>query len=298
MTFLCVDSMKGFDQPALPASLPMGSVEAFRSWIVTNQVIHYNNAIYFTNTSGELEGYGNFGAKNFNSYTTYLQFTGSNSFNLFNSRRSAMDPDKMLQFFVTIDYYIPEIAQVGWAGWVRALYLEANVGLVSSITSNSFVTVNPKYEFVYMNVPGLEQFKVEVKGVYSNSWPAQIAGPGTQSDSPTQFPPEFTTNNYVVLNSWYSMGDTNETRISIKVGGKTRRYTQFGQPLDKNPTVTIKPESLFASFARGAQVTIESSTNMINWTSVTNFSDTKGTGFISLPYTKNQPREFFRVGIR
>lgn len=293
-SFFCVVNTKGFDSPTLPASLPMGSVEIFRSWIVTNQIVGVDCSLYFTNKSGEAEAWGNFGGKTFKTYRAYQQFVATNGLGIFTEHYSTIDLSKSVRFVHGIFYSIPELKP---NDIVECLRVNTNIGLASSITSNSFLNLPTQTEFAQIHVPGLEKFVVEVKGVYTNSWPAPIIGPGVQSDSPTKFPTELTTNNYVVLNPWYSIGDTNETRITIQVGGNIRKYTKFGSPLDKPPVMAITKNYVTASFARGAWVTFETSSDRINWSSITNISDSDGIGSISISYTKNQPQQFYRVGI-
>lgn len=290
---LGVVNTKGVETQALPASLPIGSVEAFRSWIVTNQMVSVNNILYFTNTSGVLEGGGTFGGKNFNSYLAYQQFTGSNSLSLFNQLRSSMDSSKMLRFAVTVKYYIPELG-----GLVQTLLIHTNIGIVSTITSNSFVTAPVENELSYVHVAGLQQFTVEVSGLYTNSWPAIVGRPQQSPPAgftPPIFPPELTTNNYVVLNQWYSMG-TNDVTFSITTDGKTRRYNRFGEAFDRPPVMSIHGNVISASFTRGATITFESSPNLINWNPVATFIDSGAFGNCSIQYNSTQPKLFFRAG--
>jgi hypothetical protein len=178
--------------------------------------------------------------------------------------------------------------------------VDTPIGTPSTVTSNSFVNLPARKEYAYIKVPGLQKFVVEVVGLYTNSWPAEVGRP-TQIPpagfNPPQFPVELTTNNYVILNRWYSLG-TNDVTFSITVGFNTRRYNRFGEALNKPPTVTTKSNLIAASFTRWATVSIESSPNNYTWTSITNFVDSSGLGVLSMPMPikKNYPMEFFRVG--
>lgn len=295
--FLCVDKTRGTDNQLPPASLPVGSPTVFRSWIVTNQIVQVNNRLYYTATNGQAGDWGNFGWKTFSSYPSYQQFTSSNFFRVFNEARTFMDANKQLRQFVLVEYYIPDL-DINYA--IRVMEINTNIGIVSTITSNSFLSAPSLMELGYVRVPGLQRFVVEVNGLYTNSWPAQPGRPPQTPPlgfNPPQFPTELTTNNYVVLNKWYSMG-TNQATFTIVTPALTRRYNRYGERLDVPPTIRVSNDCALVSFVRGATITIECSSNFVNWTTVTNFTDHAAIGAYSMPINKSQPCTFFRAGSR
>jgi len=293
--FLCVVDTEGViiplppPPPAPPVMLSIGSFDALNEGAVTNEEQAFGTTLFYTNNAGVRNSSGSgFGGK-FPSFEAYKAYTISNAFSIFSEWKPFMDPNKVLRWRSYVGY-----ATLGNA--FNSLECDIKLGLVSLITSNTFANAfDPTNLCTIIPVKGLEQFVVEVKGLYTNSWPAQ--GQLARQVIPSPFPPERTTNNIVVLNLWYSLG-TNEVRFTIKAGEKTRRYTQFGDPLDVPPVIRMTTDCITASFARGALARVESSTNLVNWTIVANISDTEGLGFISLPYTINKPCQFYRVGIQ
>ncbi len=296
---LCVVNMRGIEVPTgLPDSIKaVGNLEAFRSWIVTNRQVRANFALYFTTTQGVYDGLGGSETITFKSYTGFQQYMASNCFRLFNQKQSAMNPTTQVESVFDVAYDQPDLNP---NGYTYPISIDTPIGKPITVTSNSFVNLPTRKEYAYIKVPGLKKFVVEVKGLYTNSWPAEIGRPAQIPPigfNPPQFPPELTTNNYVILNRWYSLG-TNEVTFSITVGPNTRRYNRFGEALDKPPIATISGSNITASFARWATVSIESSSDLSNWSMVTNFVDSNGLGTISMPMPikKNCPMEFFRVG--
>lgn len=296
---LCVVSTKGVIDPyGLPTSLEaVGSLEKFRSWIVTNQMVRVDYAIYFVNLQGQNDFQYNSEGVTFKSHSGFQQFMASNCFRFFNLRRTNMNPTTQVEAVYHASYYLPELNP---NRLTDALTVDTAVGIPSAVNSNSFVNLPTQKEYAYIRVPGLQKFVVEVTGLYTNSWPAesgrpiQIPPPGF---NPPQFPTELTTNNYVILNRWYSMG-TNDVTFTITVGPNTRRYNRFGEALNKPPTVTANSGTITASFSRWATVSIESSPDLHTWTTVTNFVDSSGLGTVSLPMPikKTCLMEFFRAG--
>lgn len=284
---LGVVNTEGVDPQAPPASLPIGSAEEFRSWIVTNRRVHVECALYFVNKSGVPDAQGTFGWTAFSSYAVYQRYIASNSLSILNQCKERIDPSIPIDAVYWVSYYLPDIKPIGV---VDALNIDTSVGLASAVTSNSFVNLPVRIERAYINIPNLKKFTVEVKGLHTYSWP-----PGTGVSPKFIPPPEFTTTNYVVLNPWYSFG-TNDATFSITVGNITRRYNRFGEAFDQPPIVKLNGSNLTASFARWANITVESSSNFTSWNVVTNWNDVVGTGSFSMPINRNKPMEFFRVG--
>lgn len=296
---LCVVSTKGSIGDGPPNKLPMlGSVGAYRGWIVTNQILSVSTSVRYTNGSGLLVGPGNLKGIKFASEASYQSYIRSNGFRIFSENVNLFDPAKPLFFVVDIGYGLPELDQ---SGVVLVTRVRKAIGLPSTVTSNSFAESVPFDEHAYVSVPGLQAFRVEVRGLYTNSWPATSGKSSNSGDANviSLFPPELTTNNFVVLNPWYSMATNGtEVRIAIMVNGKTTWYSQFGEVLNNVPTIRLIGNSLNCTFAKGARVAVETSTNMVQWSSFTNFSDLGGVGSISVPMTNDRPRQFFRVGIQ
>lgn len=294
---LCVVNTEAAVGSPLPSKLPMmGSDLAFRTWIVTNQMVSVGTYVLYTNDTGLLiNGFGYLKGLTFRSESEYQSYVRSNGFRLFMSNSNSFPQTKPLHFLIDVGYYLPDLDS---GGPIYVMNVHKQIGLPATVTSNSFVGNIPFQEHAYFRVPDLEAFTVEVRGLYTNSWP-RIVGRHDGANLVPPAPLELTTNNYVVLNPWYSVG-TNQTevRISIKVGGKTRWYTQFGESLDSTPAIRLTGNTIECSFARGAIATIETSTNLAYWSSFTNFSDLKGVGSFSVTIPKDQPRKFFRVGIQ
>jgi len=293
--FLCVVDTEGVDLPTLPARLSIGSFTALNEGAVTINGQSFGTTLYYTNNAGVFDSRTSGLGTQFQSFATYKAYTISNTFWMFSQFRPEMDPNKVLRWRIYVGF-----GEQSLGNTFNSLVCDTKIGTVSSVTSNTFANAfNPTNICAIVPVQGLQQFMVEVKNIYTNSWPAPInqsSRSRVESVLP-YFPPERTTNNVVILNPWYSLG-TNEVRFTIKAGGKTRRYTQFGDALDTPPVVAMTNECVTASFARGALARVESSTNLVNWTIVANISDTEGLGFISLPYTINKPCQFYRVGIQ
>lgn len=293
----CVVSTKATVGSGPPNKLPMmGSVTAFRSWIVTNQMLSVSVSVRYTNNAGILVGPGNLKGIKFVSEDSYQSYIRSNGFRIFSENAASFDPSRPLYFVVDIGYGLPDLDP---SGVVLVTRVRKPIGLPSTVTSNSFVGSVPFNEHAYVSVPGLQRFTVEVGGEYTYTW-APTAGKVTTNVNVISPPaPELTTNNYVVLNPWYSMG-TNQTevRISVTADGRTMSYSQFGESLNTPPTISLSRGNLSCTFTRGALVSLETSTNLWHWSVMTNWSDLGGIGFSSFSITENQPQQFFKVGIR
>ncbi len=291
LCFRAVNTEAAVGSP-LPNRLSIGSDAALKEGAVTNGSRSATTLLYYTNNAGQLKvAQLPQGQLQFVSYEAFRMYAISNASKVFNAWKTNMDGGTTLRWIALIGYIEPVEGNAFYS-----LISDVKIGPISTITSNLFATsLNLTNNSVIVPVSGLQGFSVEVRGVYTNHWPTTSGRTGINIVQPP--PPELTTNNVVVMNPWYCRGtNATEVRISISAGGTTAWYTQSGDRL--GPSTLSMTNNLSCSFARGAIVQIESSTNLTSWSTVTNFSDLGKVGFISIPINRNRPREFFRVGTR
>lgn len=295
----CVVNTRATDSQVPPALIHIGTDQEMFEGAVNNVNHAFGTNLKFTNitngTADSRPAYSVGLAAGFPSFAAYTSFTISNNYYHFLRFKPLMDPSKELKLYTYVVYAYDT------GGTVVSLESRPTVGIVSAITSNSFVSAfAPTNLCVVIPIPGLEEYVMEVPGVYTNSWPA-TAGRPAQTPPPSlnlvTFPPELTTNGVVVINSIWGR-HAFDLRVSIKVGGVKYHYTQFGSKLGSPPTLNLSLTSVSSQFSRGARVTIMTSTDLRSWLTATNFSDLSGVGQFSLPYSKNQPRLFYKVGVR
>lgn len=300
LCFRAVNTEAAVGSP-LPNRLSIGSDRDMSEGAVSNANQSFGTLLKFTNiTNGLADSRGvAIGLLNgFPSFAAYTAYTISNNYSAFLKYKPLMDPNKELKLVTYVGYQLPT------GGSINSLESRPTVGIVSQITSNSFVAAfTPTNLCVIVLIPGLQRYTIEVPEIsYSNSWPATLGRP-LQTPPPSlnliAFPPERTTNDVVVIDSLWGR-HAFELRISITAQNKKSYFTQFGDAIGNvPPSLSLTKTHLRTSFSRGSRVSILSSPDLSNWIIATNFSDLGGMGQLELPYSNNsQPRFFYRVGIR
>lgn len=270
----------------LPDSLPIGDRQRMLDWVVTNSSCGTASQItYNINMSGpvHLEGQVTSTTRQWDSYASFNSYIASNAFAMFTKYRDRMNPS----YGVIFSPYVVDTSH-GAIPVLETLDATTNVGPVSTITSNSFASIRPDYFWVVVRVPGLQFFSVETSG-YSFRWSPTGA---TQSPPYPISPDEGTRTDIVMLNEWYSLA-TNRVRFAIAVAGVTNRYTEYGDCIRTSLSMKSKTE-LEAHVARGSDTCIVSSTNLVNWTIVTNILSAK-TNVLFLPIDQTKRMLYFKV---
>lgn len=299
---ISISSAVAIELPSMPKSLPIGSAQAIREWIVMNNIqggsplINFDYSVYYTDNLGRPGSRGQSVWTSFPSYPAYQRFIASNSFRIFNEVFPAMQVGTTVRFVSGAAYILPDLSE----DFVEGMRISTNIGLASLVTSNSFIGRTPYDARMYIRMQGIQTFKVEVRGIYTNTWPADPNRP-KQTPPPelgfAVFPSELTTNNWLVLNPWYCDG-SKDTTFTLSTPGKTNHFGRYGERrfevgVDNAPLMSSVQGKMAFSYAPGSVVTIQSLTNATSsWKSYTNFTDT---GMIGYNYMPIDTRESFRV---
>ncbi|MFA6314776.1 MAG: hypothetical protein WC648_00165 [Candidatus Paceibacterota bacterium] len=256
----------GFTVPkGVPAKLPIGSLEESLAWIVSRSndlpgINFYMNLMYTNSINKRCEP-GRFGSigGGLNSLEEYLNLTAVTGLELLEEvRTNIYAPTSPIYFFTSVDFHPPP------NGYVSAFFSPTPLGTIPQITSNSFRVITlPHVYRIPVHVVGLQEFRVEVGRPieYSYTWNTQKGSHYTNWPGIKQ---ECTQKDYVVLSSPYCQG-TNVVRFHITVKDQTYTYTQFGE-LIAPPVLKIdRRGNLSVAAARGADVTVETSTNGVDW---------------------------------
>ena len=202
-----------------------------------------------------------------------------------------MKPDSSLKYLATA----ADSTYEGPVVW-RTLLINTNLGFVSSVTSNSFYNAKPVDLEAVVRVQSLEEFKIQV---YSN-WPS-TSGMYTYTWTPTssvQSNPstwrEQTATNALVLNRWYSIG-LYRARFTITAGGKTMTYTQHGDPVSAGMLSIDRTTGLTAWMSVGSDTSVETTTNWVNWSTVTNLPWSMATNRAVVSVSLKNPSRFYRL---
>lgn len=270
------------DTNNLPMKLPIGSEQECWEWAVTNRPCMVNFQMYFTNHSGfMIAPFILSGTKEFHSYQAFHTCMVSNELHMFNSYRQQMDDSKTVRFVVIVYYYMNNTGE-----FYNCLIMRTNLGFPPLINSNSIAGIVPTNVWVILDVPNLQRFSVETD-TYTYTWPSQGLEPTIG------YPPELTTNNLVVINQVHAL-NTSRIRLTIGTGSHTNRYTQFGDMLTA-PSLNLGDTSITVTVSRGADTTVEATTNLTDWVFVSTNSDLAGAGIMTLPVAKDLPRRFYRA---
>ena len=187
----------------------------------------------------------------------------------------------------------------------KILVGDTYLGTIATITTNSFVGASfPTNVLVVISVPGLTNYSHTDDAGYRYVWPVPVMTTNSPPDMETNnilpgYPDELTTNGLVILNSVWGQA-TNRVRFTIGAGGVTNVYTQFGDKIKPAMFSWTNGASLAISATRGADLTVISSTNLLDWSDettvvVTNISGLSGTNQFVIPIDPSSPESFFRV---
>ncbi|MDE1974911.1 MAG: hypothetical protein KGI49_00120 [Patescibacteria group bacterium] len=277
---------------SLPDSLPIGNLDKMLDYMVSNAA-YPDFRLSFSTTTNSYQYYERTygGVLKFDSYASFEQCMMTNCWYVYtNFIASRTDVTSPIGLTVIVNYD-PVILNSG------LIILTNNVGYVGSITSNSFLGITNAFNRLRppVIVSGLSQFKVtvDVNPPYSYTWTA------SGQNSPKViggYPIEWTTNGVVILNQWYGMGQY-RARFTITANGQTRTYTQSGSPLQGAELSMTSRSNLLVSMTSGSDTYIEASTNLTDWTTVTNFpwQFTGMTNCTSIIIDPDLPEQFFRA---
>jgi hypothetical protein len=177
-----------------------------------------------------------------------------------------------------------------------SMLIDTNYVRLSGISSNSLLSMSPILEIVTIPVTNIERLTIEVdcSTHYKYTWSA--TAPAIIEGIPLSPLKERTTNNFVVLNRWYSLGQY-KTRFTIQSGGHTNVYTQLGSLLAGPKLKMVDSSHLDVTItSSGSDTTIEVSNNLKDWrpfVTLDGLSDSEVNKQILVPNYLS--RQFFRA---
>ncbi|MFA6295143.1 MAG: hypothetical protein WC666_01825 [Candidatus Paceibacterota bacterium] len=280
----------------LPERLPIGSLQEVIDWNITNATMERTVAVslIYTNSYDHLEywvtsyTYGS----NYLNYDKFIDSVVKEAMSVYSDIKNSEDIGSDIILKVCIWFEKQDINYYG-------LTFNSNLGQVDQISENVIKSAKRLFSIaeneIIIPVKGLERFEIQAdtapgelyrlwvwtedvfielnplpspysfvwnNGVYSQSRNIQIDYPEKDKDR-WHFYKETTTTNLIDLNDW-CLCATNRIRFTITAQGETKVYTQHGDVL-KQASLTISPNNLDINLPRGADVIIESSTDLVNW---------------------------------
>lgn len=279
----------------LPVFIPTAdTIEGLYDWAVTNQQVYAGITMYSYTTNMVYLKFGT--PTSFDSYAQYRAYLTSNVMSAVTMwQTNGNDPNTPMRIAAPILYL--------WNTPYTPSVIDTNGIKLSDITSNLVDSIVPRYLFVIISVPGLQQFTVNVTNsasYYSNGWSA-VTGTsfpkimGNAIVNP--YPPEKTTTDTLVLNPWY-LERTNHVRFLLESTNDTGTYTQLG-PRITPATLLSSPGPgcirIQANYTPGSDTDFLCSTDMMNWvpvpTTVLSSNVTSETVLIN----KSSPNMYFRT---
>lgn len=286
----------------LPDSLPIGSEQVMLDWAVTNRQWMQNwnplatlsqITIFFTYKDGSIGS----------SYVSAVDWV-NNSFDEFetnvvnkgnlllrsikkNYKSMQIDLSKPLKVVVEISYSDGRLAVDPSP---RVLIMEKEIGLIDTVTDDSFRNLNVKFVQSVFRFKSLERVEINIADpAYNYVWPS--GGVKTQS----VYPIEFTTSEYHVFQAWYST-NTFKARFKVTASGETATYTQTGSKLKAPSVRVLSDRAVEVSMTPGSHTVVETSTDMVNWSVMKDIPWNLSTESQTvLVYPPNSPHRFFRA---
>jgi hypothetical protein len=276
--------------PGLPESLPMfANTNQMYEWVATNQPVYPVMVLFYTANDGSpwKIQYGLVVRTNFASYGAYKDFFVSS----------------MLEFVSTAiatnaDPYGPAAVRanltIDGGPYVMSQIQVSNTSLCN-ITSNWLIGLSPTGILPQVSVPGLQQFTIQVYGLYTNAWNGSSWMPVIPP-----YPREGTGTvpGWIVLNSWYCLlGRTNEARFGVTAGGSTQVYTQTGAPLLPSVLSMADSTHLQVAMTSGSDTTIQFTDDLASaWQTLAVTAWSNNTGTVVYPLNPAvSGRQFFRA---
>jgi hypothetical protein len=305
---LALDVRGQTDYP-LPEKLPIGDIQTVRDWTVTNSLwrtsvsvgIMYQDS-FDTNNWG-----GNFPIsrpKQFASYGDYVSYIQGEAMGWINLFKTEAGPES--ETYLSSIYSIILNGEEYWP-----LVIHSDLGPIGLITSNTFLNLPQKVSGVFVPVKNLEFFNLRCGNLDYNSYDA-FWYTWDHGASDLLFGG---TNDYcVITNKIVSSTDviyaiiirdrfafaTNRVRMMAVAEGVTNIYTQHGDSIFSPTRIMINTNSIDVTFPRGADLTVESSMNGINWITTATLPWSADTNFISFPVSVDLSTEkkFYRAYVR
>ncbi len=297
----------------LPSALPIGDELTIRNWIVSTNGSSYDTHVsqthpfmdmlaYYDYSNQSHYIYNQYGGYGFESYDDYVQTMAKGAMSLLDDLIQSGDcpPENPV-------WYVPEViySYLNPPGDFVGINFWTNIGPLSLVTSNTFLNAlpisSPAYgENIVMQVPGLSYFRVDV-GTPTPCWYSWENGASTNSASwntnQAAHSYEQTCSGYLVLSHWYSIGSY-WVRITLTVNGQTAVYTQYGDMIAPPVVQLSRSKQLLVTAARGADITIWKSSDLLVWSIVSNFTSPITAQQSSIILNTSSPFNFYRASIK
>jgi len=181
------------------------------------------------------------------------------------------------------------------------LWLQYNLGPLEGITSNLVYEalmsdIPALQEQVFFPVKGLTNIIVEVSKDEGYSWSLVQARAAKASWPPAPPADEPSRPGMAVFSHWYSTGEW-RTRITLETLLERKTYTQFGESL-RPPRVEVTSNRIALNLSAGADLQVEFSPDLKNWTPFVAIPWNATTNFMSFEHPFNAKQGFFRAGVQ
>lgn len=262
----------------LPASLPMFADTNQMLDAMVHQDVYSDMWLFYTARDGTTWSFKPVFSisTNFSSYSAYKAFLVSTMLGYINlALATNANPNGQVMVFSKLT--------LNNAPYTLSLIQVTNSSM-SNVTSNWLMGLNPTIILLQVPVPNLQQFTIQVNGLYTNAWNGSL-----QMPTKPPYPPEGTTAGWLVLNPWYCLlGTTNEARFSVTASGKTQVYTQTGAPLLPPVLSMLDQDHLQVTMASGSDTTVQYASDLVSsWQTLSAIAWSTNSGTATI--TVNQP---------
>jgi len=251
----------------LPKWLPIATTNDVREWAVTNDMDHYVGfklTFKNTNDSWRYFDYPILRTK-IGSYSDYVDIVATNCFELLKRVKaySALKPQSPVILNSNVEFWDDTIPP--------SLVFYTNLGLVETLTEDTFRNLDQSWYRVIIPIVGLEEFRISLNGI-------------------DEVVPQHT--NLVIIDQKYLFGSRN-WKFQIKANGFSAQYDKIGE----QPAVRfeVNSEKVTAFIPAGMGATIQSSPDLQAWTTVRELDSTESDNFTSFYVNKYDPSMFYRA---
>jgi hypothetical protein len=285
----------------LPPSLPIGDEDTIRNWAVskTNGLPNQWSDVtlqYYT-TNGQYAYIQKSAYVAFDTYDEYSEWVAGVAMQI----ASMLATNDTCPSNTNIGFWCDTYYNTASTGFPPANFVglseDGMFGPISTLSSNQFRLVRPKYVQAIVPVPLLSYFRIDVTTnipcwyIWDNGVTASTNWPSWSG--------EWTRQGFACFNSWYSSANY-RVRSTLCAGGQTNVYTQHGAIIkqgDMAVPVRIAPtkNSLNVNMPKGSDVLVETSFDLKHWQTLTNLPWSMGTNFTSIAIDQSRPAQYFRA---
>ena len=279
----------------LPERLPIADMKSVEDWAITNTwktsvYVHfqYQGSSDTNQWGGNVPWLEDIQFPSYSDYENYLQTRGMYFMERF--KIETTDHKSLVKMIAPVGVNIGDKLYF-------VLDIRADLGTLDSITADSFKNL-PQTRFgAIIPVKGLTYFNIKcgVPGV----WPEQFWYTWHNGASSLSWggPKDYAADTDMLILDSKLLLATQRIRFTVIANGLTAVYTQHGDKLGP-ASVKRSGDKIVISFPLGADVAIETSSDLKSWKSAANLPWNYGTNFISFPINPSVAQCYYRASVQ